>query len=155
VPENGSPFIQWLGQTTKLLFVQPALLLTFVQIGIVLSTFALTQLFSAWQGLEDYERKLSAGIQATYSEVSLYQQRRQFARFLAAIGGAAVGYFFTVPILLLLMTYTNPPTVAPSLSYVLLTNSAFVATLIPTVYVSVYFVYYRLFCYRFHQTGAR
>lgn len=137
---------------TKLLFIQPALLLTFVQIGIVLSTFALTQLFSAWQGLEDYERRFSDGtLSATRSEVTLYQQRRQFARFLAAIGGAAVGYFLAVPMLLVLMTFQNatPPT-PPSLLYVLLSNSAFILTLIPTLYISTFFVYYRLRRYRFH-----
>jgi hypothetical protein len=153
-----SGLLTWLGESMKLfsglLFIQPASLLVFVQIGMLVTILGLSQFFTIRDGINDFEQKIAArAFHPSPNQIVLLQQKRNFVQMLNVVTACGVFYFAAIPILLYLMTYRIPSStgsVQISRSFVFLTNFSFVLILVPSSCIAIHYIRYRLRIFRLH-----
>lgn len=144
---TGSPFLKWLEgvlqNISELLFADPSTFLVFLQIGTVLTVFSLSQVLSAQTPSTARPRSLQ--------QRALLQARREFYKLLRVISACGTFYFTATPLALLLTTFERPsPPVVPGKLFIVISNATFILILVPTLYISIYYIYYRIRRFRLH-----
>lgn len=132
-------------------------LLVFVQIGIVITIFALSKLHESQEGVEKIESLLEQRVLISSTQRRAIQARRKFLQLLQAMTTSGNFYFAAALFLLIALTYDSPDGVGRVATqqglgsfYFLLVNGAFVCVLIATAYNAWAYISYRVFKFRLH-----
>lgn len=134
-----------------MLFLEPTALVVFVQIGLVVSVFALSNFLTTRHEIIGLEARIIArSLHLSPGEIVLLQQRRQFLRFLNVVTACGVGYFGAAPILLLLMTCRPIPGSNLPPLFIVCSNFAFLVVVGVTCVIALFYLHYRLFRFRSH-----
>jgi hypothetical protein len=145
-------FFDWIGQASQLLFVQkPEYLLTFVGVGMGIVIFSLGQTVRKLdEALKIKSQIINRKIDPTLPQFKLHVQvKNQYWKFVAVVEKIGVLYFASATMLAFLITYPYPVPPPIPTAYKIIANLAYLMLLIPTLVITMYYIYYRL-RYRLH-----
>lgn len=147
----GNDFFLWFEGISKLIFVQrPEFLLIFVGVGMAIVIFALSHTPKKLDEAHEIKVAIMNREDFPHHAIIHAQAKNQFWKFITLIEKAGALYFVSASLLAFLITYSKASSSAIPTSYVLIANFAYLTLLAPTILISGYYIFYRLFRYRLH-----
>lgn len=114
-------------------------LIIFVQIGILITPFALVQL------LDNIEKIAGIPVSLNPAHAGLHQARRKLFRLFQIITLSGSLYFVASVLLLLRLIFESPkPPSEPGCAFTVISTLAFFLTLLPSVSTAIFYSWYRL-----------
>lgn len=132
---------------------RPDYLLAFVGVGMGIVMIALAQMPKKLEDASQikskiYNRNISKA-QLNHDIVFL-RAKNQYWKFITLVEKVGLCYFISATFISIIISYPSPlPTPAP-FGYLFIANIAYVMLLVPTIIITCYYFYYRLFQYRLH-----
>lgn len=136
--------------SSNILFCSDPLALAFVSIiGVALVIFSLSQKWSIIQKGRKLEEEIRGRTKFGDREIRNLQTIRYFAKLLSIIDGVGFLYFVSIFCFILIRSKALE-TRQSTWIYVSVANLAYFSLLVPTFIIGTYYIYFRLFRYRFN-----
>lgn len=154
-----SEFLIWLDELIKclgggisehLFCHRPEYLLTFVGIGMAIVIFTLSQTIKKLDEAKKLKERIVNREFFSKIEIVHQQAKNEYWKFITLVEKVGVLYFVSASFIVLLISYPFPPPNPIPLGYIMLANFAYLMLISPTLVISIYYFYFRLFRHRLH-----